>query len=508
MADTAAPTGIGAPPGGVSGGGAGGTNLSADQVAFNQEAAAKVANNQQNALIATSSGARAMTADNVTKLQGITTPPATQSTDTTGSTTKAPAGNTLDDATARSLFGTDMTGVTKNADGSYTPDASAISRVKGGAAPSGAGGTGSDTTADPYDSAVATITDPGLKAQYKSTLQNLDTQINTAHANIDAIGQRSLNDPAATAMVAQIKAKYEQAENVMKLRNNQVVGKANTSVAAFGGLGIMSQDFLNNQQSLAEQRLTDIQAREDEAVSKAQIAYQTNNFKELNAAMTSFDAANKEKLGALSTLLSETNKKVAQDQAQQKIDATADKNAKAYDITYSTKIAPDLVAQIAESGVTDAATIKKHIQEVAAMKGIDPDVLAGAVETARQTLLKTDTTVANSLDTITNRDAGTKIKQENADTAKARAAAAKAKGTGGKFNVSDEIKALTPHIDNARDSSGHVPVDQYLAGRAAWMGKGGTATSYNSNFKSYLDPKDYTKAGLPASATVTTIIQH
>lgn len=417
------------------------------------------------AAIVTSGPARAATADNTNKLMQVTQPTQTQvdNRNADANKTTAPTGGTTTTTPTDTSTGTN------------------------------------------YDKSVAGIKDPAIASQMKSTLQNLDSEVTQAQSNIDAVKARSLNDPAAQAMVAQITQKYDVQKQLLAARNTQFLGRASTANAAFGGLGQMSQSFLNEEQSKADQRVADLQSQEDAAITKAQIAYQTQNFKDLNTSMDAYDKANKAKLDALNKLMSETDKSVKEMQAQQKLEMAQEKQAVTLDVTKSANLGNALAKSIADSGITDQSQIDSYIQSAAHEYGItNPDILRSAIEKARQTLLKTDVSAANTLDSIKNRDAGTDIKQQNANTAAQRAAKGGGKGTKpGKFNTSTAISTATPQFEKIKGSDGYIDPAKWIAGRKTWQEEGGTEASYKSNFIKYLNPDSHAQAGYK-SATKTS----
>lgn len=452
-------------------------------------AATPIANNggaapaSDNALLVTSNAARNATATNVTKLQQIITPNPAATAASGGSTITAdlkdsPANNGSGGAkivdTKTDITPTDPTKTTST-------DAS--------------GTDTSSSSTDPYESAVSGITDPGLKAQFKSSLQNLDQQVTEATNNLNTAKALSANDPAATAAIDAIHAKYAIQKQLMADKNKQLLGKASTSVAAFGGLGPMSQDFLDNQQAKADERIATLASQEQDAVIKAQIAYQTQDYKMLNDAMSAYDTANKAKLGALNDLLTASNKAVAAAQAQQKIDAAAEKQAVTLDISKSSNLGASIAKNIADSGITDPDQIAKYIAGVAQEYGItNPDILSSAVTKAQQTADKTDASLANTANTIVNRDASTAIKQQNAN---------KTTTTNASFKVSDAISKVTPQMKAIKGSDGYIDPAKWVAARDNWMSLGGTSASFKSNFIQYLNPASYTVAGYKAPTSST-----
>lgn len=358
----------------------------------------------------------------------------------------------------------------------------------------GSGGNTTTTTANKGTTnadVVASIKDPALAAQYKTSLDNFDSQASQAQATISSLRAATPeNDSATQALIASITAKYEQAISLMKAKNTQVLGRANNSVGAFGGLGQMSQNFLNDEQQQADARVQNLANQEQTLIMKAKAAFQTNNVKALNAAMTEYDKVNKDKLDALNKLLDETNKQVTQQQAQQKIDAAADKASLAADISKATNLGVSIAKSLADSGITDQTQIDDYVASVADEYGIsNPDILKSAVIKAQQAQSKLDTAAGNTANTIKNRDARTAI-----------AAQKKTVTGGGTFKISEGIAKVTPQMEAVKGADGYIAPEKWVAARTNWNSLGGTDASFNSNFKKYLNPASYTIAGFKAPA--------
>lgn len=427
------------------------------------------------AVVVTSGPARQVTADNITKLQSITQPAVPINPTDTQLAARQDATKTL-----------------------YNPDGSVNTSAGAGAAPAPSSSSptvNADGTPN-YDGAVKGISDPAVASQFKSSLQAIDQEVSQAKANLDAAKANAINDPAANALVDSIKAQFETQIKLMKDKNTQFLGKVGASVAAFGGLGPMSQGFLNDEQQRADGRIADIVAKENDAVLKAQIAYQTKNYKALNDAMTAYDKANRDKLTTLNTLLSATNKQVKQQQDEQKINAAAEKQAVALDISKSTNLATGIAKSIADSGLTDQSQIDQYLEATAQEYGItNPDILKSAVEKARQASIKSLAGSANSLSTIAARE-------------KPKAApkgSTKGNGTDGTYKYAQgDIDAYSGFLNqggtdpsgtryNGRGSDGYVDPGAYTAALGDWVKQGGTPAGFASKFpvKKNINPASY-----------------
>lgn len=472
-------------------------DLSGNSLSLNTTAAknatAGAAPTTKQAVVVTSAPARQVTADNIAKLQSITTLPATTAAPTTDSkggssgvvinNNPAPTSTTLAEDQARAAN-----------QGKPGYD------VFGDPVKTTATATNTDGTPD-YDASVKGISDPAIAAQYKSSLQTLDQEIKDAHDNLDAAKATAINDPAATAMIDSIKAKFAVQIDAMKAKNDQYLGKVNSSVAAFGGLGPMSQGFLNDEQSKADARIADVVAKENDAVLKAQIAFQTKDYKALNDAMTSYTKANADKLKALNDLLSATDKQVKQQQAQAKQDAAAEKQAVALDISKSTNLATGIVKEVADAGLTDQGQIDQYIQSMADQYGItNPDILKSAVEKARQASIKSLAGTANTLSTI----------QKRSEPKAAPKGSIKGSGTDGTYKYAQsDVDSYSGFLNeggtdpsgttyNGRGDDGYVDPGAYTAAMGDWVKNGGTPAGFASKFpvKKNINPASYEQ--LPA----------
>lgn len=457
-----------------------------------------------NALLVTSGASRAATANSVTNLQKVTTnltPPAAKATpspDGGSGSVATPMGkyklNENGDIVSNDAYGSII--ATKGNFGSVT-DASGQALTgldeKGnlayGAATKPAGETAIETDAN--TKMASGIKDPALAASFKAILDANDKQVAQAQANIDQARATVLNDPAALAAIDSIKQKYDQMINLMKDKNKQVLGRADTSVAAFGGLGSMSQSFLNDQQAKADARISDLVAKEQDLILKATIAYQTNDLKALNSAMDAYDKANKEKLTAINTLLTETHRQVTEMQAQDRIDAAAAKSQITTDIQQSNQLAAGMVENIAEAGITDPKQIDAYVQSMAEEYGItNVDFLASAVAKAQATADKAALSEENTKSNISAREERLRI---------AKAKAANTGGTGGgKFVASQAILKVTPQMESVKGPDGFIDPSKWVKARANWQSLGGTEASFKSNFIKYLNPADYAVAGYKA----------
>ncbi len=325
-------------------------------------------------------------ADQNTQLLGIlqggkgTTTPATDTTTITpppvGGTTTPPAG-------------ADGTSTTNNTStGPYTTDANGnLTRTDGG------------------------TMDPNLVSQYKDTLTSMDQQINDAKSTLASVAATMNNDPAALAAINQITAQFDQQMEIMKNKNSMVLGRASTAIAAYGGLGQMSNDFMSVEQNNALDRMNTIKNNELSAVLKAAAAYKKGDVAAFDAASKQLDSLTKEKSDALNKLMTEANNNTKTLQAQQKIDQSQSKQNFTDMNNYAKSSAAGITSATKGMNAADkAAFINSFVSQTVKsmnLSGAEANTFLGMIngqtQTASQTADKTAASLANTASNITSR---------------------------------------------------------------------------------------------------------
>lgn len=303
-------------------------------------------------------------------------------------------------------------------------------------------------------------TDPGLAKEYTDAINTANDTLAQRKSDITAAQATVQNDPAASAALQTISDQYDVLIQQMKDKNKQLVGRANSAVGAFGGLGVMSQNFMNDEMDSANQRVGNLVAQEQDLLMKTSIAYKTGDLKALDAAETAYTAANTAKLTAINDLLSATNKAVAQGQAQQKIDATATKVQNAQDISNSVKGASAGLALLSSQyGVTDpSAATPQQLADIASQLNIsDGTILQSQMITAKNAADKASLAATNVNSEIDTRE-------QNANTSAAREALAALKSAGGSKATSAQTQAAEVQGINSllkmTDSTGTPYIDR------------------------------------------------
>lgn len=277
--------------------------------------------------------------------------------------------------------------------------------------------TSSTSSSDPYAAAVAGITDPGIAAQMKNALQTQDSEATALQTTITSLqNATAATDPATMAAVAAIQAKYGILIQQMQAKNAQIVGRASSQAAAFGGLGTQGNaldgTFMSNETSDAQQRVASLQDEEQSLILQAQAAFSANNTKALNDAMAQYDTINQQKITALNDLLTAMSKQTTSNQAQQKIDLTTTNDQTNNDVKNSVAYAPSIANNIIAAGITDPNSIAQYVQNLINdptnhYNISDANILLGEVQKQIAAQQKATLAASNVTDTIANRDART-----------------------------------------------------------------------------------------------------
>jgi hypothetical protein len=413
----------------------------------------------------------------------------------------------------------------QEAGGTYTgTDGNQYYNYDGSPVPAGAD-TG-DTATALSQNALSKGIDPSMVSAFNENYAQLSSQVNDANTTLEAAKATAANDPALASAISDIQNKFDVLIQAMQAKNAQVLGRANSSVAAFGGLGQMSQNFLNDEQSSALARIADLTNQENSLILKTQMAYQANDVKAVNAAMKDYQTALAAKQKAVLDLQTSINNAVKQQAADAKATLAAQKQELSSNISTATNVANDVATQISESGITDPATIDAFIASYADAHGItDPAILKSAVVKAQQTATKAASAAANTADTIANRDQGTKIKQQNANTSAYRAAQAGSKAPGGKGGGTDatykySANDLATYSDflnkggtlkdgtkvSPRGTDGYVDPAAYTTALNDWVKQGGTPAGFAKKFpvKTNVNPASYGELPADIQPKVTT----
>lgn len=193
-----------------------------------------------------------------------------------------------------------------------TPEDTAKMQAAGGSSST----TGTTTTPQPSG---MDLIDPTAKQLLQQNIDDLTSQATQAKAQVDTATATMNNDPAMTAAAAAIKAQFDQLIQQQTDANAISLGHANTSVAAFGGLGPMSQNFLNDQTSRALAKVADLKSKEDAAILASNNAYKAGDIKAFNDAMTLSNKITVDKGNAVKSLL-DAAQTATQNARQEKID--------------------------------------------------------------------------------------------------------------------------------------------------------------------------------------------
>lgn len=449
------------------------------------------------ALIVTSGASRSAYADNVNTLQSAVGNLQQGNTIATPNADVTPQ-NTVDAKAAGWTPAT--TSIQTNPDGTTTHTTTAA----GGSPVVNSDGSttnpdGSTTPAP--DSGTGGELDPALKQQYEDNNAQLDQGVNDAKATLSAVSATLANDPAAQAAVAQISAQYDQLITAQQNKNKIILGGYAVNAARTGSLQYandMTTQFLNDEQSRANDRVADLVTKENNAILKSNAAYQAGDVKAFNAATQALKSAQAAKIKGITDLATATSKALKDFQTQQKIDATNQKQQIIDDIRVSTSVANTVAQTIKDSGITDEKQIDAYIQAFAQKSGIsNPDILKSAVLKSQQTQGKLDLSAANTKSEINKRNQPKTPKAPvNAKT-----------GKDGSYTYTPEDISTYSDLLNkggtgpdgtvypARSADEYADTSAYVAALNDWVSNGGTPAGFNKQFpaKDNVDPADYSK---------------
>lgn len=361
--------------------------------------------------------------------------------------------------------------------------------------------------------------DPIVAKQYNDSLTALDQQVTDAHATLDEARATMQNDPAMTSAVDSIKAKYEKQIELMKEKNRMLLGSYKVNGIRNGMMQYandMETNFMSEEQDKANQRVSDLVAQEQSMILKTQQAFKSGDIKAFNAAQAAYDKANSEKVSALNKLLTATNDQIKLVQAQTKIDAANAKQKISDDIRISTNLGKSVADALSTSGIKDEAQMDAYVEQMATENGVsNPDILKSAVLKAQQdtaklqmTADKTAASLANTENSITNRDKRTAIAQQNANkktTGNGSTKKPKSYQDGSYTYTDNDVSTYTNFLNqggtsgdgksfNARGSDQFVDPAAYVHALNDWVSNGGTPQGFVKKFPvTNVNPKSYSK---------------
>ncbi len=338
-----------------------------------------------------------------------------------------------------------------------------------------------------------------LSDSYKQALVGLDEQINTAKSNLASALSTLQNNPAATAAVNMIMAKYDQQIQIMKDKNKILLGSYVVNSARSGMMQYandMATNFMSEEQDRASQRVADLVTTEMSMVLKAQESYKKGDVAAFNVASKALEAATKQKTDAINKLLDASDKAIKTQQAEQKIQAAAAKQKITDDIRVSTSLGKTVADSITQSGITDQKKIDAYIDAMAEKSGIsNPDILRSAVVKAQQDAGRLDLQNKNTISTINKRN-----------TTPTKKSSTTGNGTDGSFKyTSDDVAQYSNFFNqggqgpkgekyNPRGTDGYVDPGAYTAAYEDWIQNGGTPQGFVKKFPvSNVNPESYAK---------------
>lgn len=298
----------------------------------------------------------ANTAASLPPQQTKTTTPATPTTKNTAGSTQPPLVPPTPSATenkmtyemARSVFGNDFTGVIQNADGTFTPDSSAMSRITKTQEKS----TSSNNQPD--------LRNVGPDAQ---TRIYLDQMSNLAASS----------DTRSKAIIDSINREYDSLAKSQEVANQAYQGGV-TSEGIVSGRAryapTIQMGIFNGAVSAGVKALADLRAKQSRLVLDAEQARDEGAFKRLNDIMTAYRTNVKDQRDVLQNTYENTMR------ASQEARAQSEEKRKEL-----TNILDNSATTVSQSlrGITDETIRDKTISSYAKSLGIDPVSLKNSV---------------------------------------------------------------------------------------------------------------------------------
>ena len=273
-----------------------------------------------------------MAADKAAAAKSTATDSAITSAAGTGS------GTTINEATARSLFGRDFTGVTSNADGTFTADQSAMDRIK-------------QAQQQPISDATLGV-------------QNTMTELNNLKLRMDA---------HSSALIDAITNQYNTLIQQQEQANAAYEGGTTTEGIVSGRARyapILQGGIITAAISSGIQKISDLQAKKNSLIIDAQNAADEKNFKLLQEKMSAYkDTVKEERIAA-------------QNMYENSIKASTEARQQAKDQFTQMQKEAELIAPTVSGLLTgDEATDSELIQQIARDRGIDdPQFIIKAVQ--------------------------------------------------------------------------------------------------------------------------------
>jgi hypothetical protein len=353
------------------------------------------------------------------------------------------------------------------------------------------------------------VVDNPSQGEINSEVTDNNAQLQTAFDNLNNSVTQLQNGtlpltPAQQAQVNALQQQFQQLEDQQKLTNQNYEGGVTNAAISSGRQRYAPEIALGQiQQAVSDgiQKIADIETKATAAISKLTEGFQTQDYNQINAAYKDLQTAITDKNTALTKLstditnatkaaITEQQKQVAQDQAQQKINnsvtAAAQKFAAAHNIqtpfymiagtafdsktgqpvTYDQYIAaggdpkfgPDSVTQVQTKG--DTYQINSKI------------VLNGQTHNVRQTY----DAKGNMVNQVDEGVVGATPKSSNSTTSKPKPAGAP---------PADKLNAAMNNLKSQAGTDGAVSPDIWNQALDQWTKAGFSEASFKSNFGSF-----------------------
>lgn len=309
----------------------------------------------------------------------------------------AGAGVTMNEATARQLFGNDFTGLKSNPDGTYTADSVALGRLQG---TTKSGTTGEEDTINTQ-----------LSSDISSAKTSAQTQVDSANTTLDTI---AANGTIATnALIESIKTTFQARIDLMNQSNDKLL-KGKTQEGIRSGRSRYVSDvqdgILSDEEQAGIARIGDLNGQMLTLIAQAETARTNQDLDIFNKRMDSINTIDDNLQNEVQNLQKNASDQLKAIQDKIKAQNDQDKQNQQMQLDKSERVAPALSESMA--GYTDPKDQATFIEEYSKQSGIPVEILLGDISAYNDKSAKAKLDVENIKNEIANRNATTKTTQE------------------------------------------------------------------------------------------------
>lgn len=310
----------------------------------------------------------------------------TTDTSTTGTGTSGANGVNMNEATARELFGTDFTGVIKNADGTFSADTSAMARIKG--APGGS----------------------TLDKDIQGARDKASADAKYATDTLDSI--KTISTAATHALIESIKKTYGARIELMEDSNKRL--KATKKQAGYRSgrsryTNELQAGILSDEEQKGLARVGQLEGTMLQLISEAEQARTNKDLELFNSRMSALDKIDDNLRSEVQSLQKTANDKLTALRDAAKFDMDKEKAELDMAIKSSEAAAPAIASAIEGMSAEDQLAFFDAYEQ---KTGTPAEYLVGAVLKYQKDARKDTLDLENIENQIKNRDASTAISAE------------------------------------------------------------------------------------------------